>query len=411
MSRVEPPAAEPRFPFRPDEPLQRIPELTIRLQSDGSAVFQDLGYHFGPHTLRVLEAFAAPTSFRDAMAALKPALRGAQDWMDLSDTIRGLCRLGVIDSVERPGRRASSPVGFDAPVEHISMLNDRERTGAYLRAIPAVVRPGDVVVEIGTGTGVLTMAAARAGARHVYTIEAGAIGRAAQALFEANGMADRITLVSGLSSHVTLPERGDVLLSEIIGNDPLEERVLESTRDAAQRLLAPEARYLPRSLRVHVVPVAIPAPIRAGYFFAESARARWSEWYGLDFGPLDRANASEPLRIFLRPHAIREWVRVCEPALVADIDLAGQHPPRVERDVPVVVTRRETIHGLVAYFDLDLSPGVELSTNPERVDEGSSWRLPVWLLPEPLAVEPGDALMLRYRYPSSPAERVTIARR
>lgn len=410
MSQIEPPEEGSHFPFRSDEPLQRIPEVTIRLQSDGSAVFQNLGSYVGPHALRVLEIFTSPTSFRDAMAALQPAVRGSQDWMELSETIRGLCRLGIIDSVERSSRKASSPVGFDAPAAHISMLNDRARTEAYLRAIPEVVRSGDVVVEIGTGTGVLAMAAARAGARHVYTIEAGAIGRVAQALFEANGLGDRITLVSGRSSHATLPERGDVLLSEIIGSDPLDERVLESTRDAIGRLLAPDARFLPQSIRIYAVPVTIPAPLRAAYFFAESARSRWSEWYKMDFGPLDRGNAAGPLRIFQRPHTARDWVRVSEPVLVAEINLASRHPPRVEQEMRVVATRRATIHGLVSYFDLRLSSGVELSTDPSHVDEGSSWRLPVWLLPDPLEVEAGDALTLRYRYPSSSEARVTITR-
>ena len=66
----------------------------------------------------------------------------------------------------------------------VKMLNDRARTDAFIRAIEATVRPGDVVVDLGTGTGVLALAAARAGARRVYAIEASGVGRAARSVFE-----------------------------------------------------------------------------------------------------------------------------------------------------------------------------------------------------------------------------------
>ena len=104
---------------------------------------------------------------------------------------------------------------------HIAMLNDRRRTASFLAAIRRVVRPGDVVVDVGTGTGVLAIAAAQAGAARVYAVEATGIGKLAEANFRANGLQDRITLVPGWSMQVTLPERADVLVSEVIGKTPL----------------------------------------------------------------------------------------------------------------------------------------------------------------------------------------------
>jgi predicted RNA methylase len=83
---------------------------------------------------------------------------------------------------------------------HVALLNDRRRTGA--ETITQVVKPGDVVVDLASGTGILALAAARAGAAHVYAIESTAVGRVAQALFEANGFGDRITLLSGWSTRL-----------------------------------------------------------------------------------------------------------------------------------------------------------------------------------------------------------------
>lgn len=97
------------------------------------------------------------------------------------------------------------------------------------------------MLDLGTGTGVLAVAAARAAARHVYAIEASGIGRVAQRVFRANGVEDRITLLQGWSSTLSPPEPATVLVSEIVGHDPLDEGVLEHTPDARARLLAPGA--------------------------------------------------------------------------------------------------------------------------------------------------------------------------
>lgn len=403
-------AAEPLFPFEPDELLQRIPELSVRLWPDGSTFFQDYGWQLGHHTLRVLEAFSKPASFREVMEAMESQIQGPQDWADLVDTIRGLYTLRVLDHVDRAHQRVSSRVGFDAPGQHINMLNDRARTEAYLRAIPEVVRPGDTVVEIGTGSGILSMAAARAGARHVYTIEAGTIGKSAEAVFEANGFADRITLIPGRSSHVTIPERADVLISEIIGNEPFQERVLESTLDAIQRFLVPAARLVPQSIRVYAVPVRVPSPLLASYFFTESTRARWNDWYGVDFSPLDRGNPPASMRIFQRPQAARDWIWVSEPALLTTVDFASGHPPNVDCEARVISKLDETVNGIITFFDLQLTPAVSLSTNPTTVDAECSWQLPVWILSDPIFVRSGDALTIRYTYPATIDHRITISK-
>ncbi|PYJ79683.1 MAG: hypothetical protein DME69_03705 [Verrucomicrobia bacterium] len=105
----------------------------------------------------------------------------------------------------------------DTVLFHASMLNDRRRTSSYLASIRDVVKPGDIVVDIGTGTGILAIAAVHAGARHVYAIEEARIARVARALFEANGMTDPITLIRGRSTEVRLPQRADVLICELIG--------------------------------------------------------------------------------------------------------------------------------------------------------------------------------------------------
>jgi|SRR5215813_11552852 len=122
----------------------------------------------------------------------------------------------------------------DAILFHASMLNDRRRTAGYLASIRDVVKPGDVVVDIGTGTGILAIAAVRAGARHVYAIEE---ARVARTLFEATGMTDHMTLIRGRSTEVRLPQRADVLT-----NAPCCDRKKRMVRvDKAEAILSESA--------------------------------------------------------------------------------------------------------------------------------------------------------------------------
>ena len=177
-------------------------------------------------------------------------------------------------------------ISIDTLQLHANMLDDRTRTLSYLDSIGKTVRRGDVVLDIGTGTGIYAIAAVRAGARHVYAIESGRIARAARTLFEVNGVANRITLIRGLSTRIRLPERADVLISELIGDDPLAERVIGITQDAMMRLLKPNARLVPSSIKIFGVPVTIPSDELGKFTFAPTVLQKWQSWYDIDFSPL-----------------------------------------------------------------------------------------------------------------------------
>src|SRR5204863_7107587 len=101
--------------------------------------------------------------------------------------------------------------------EHRQYLSDGTRVTALSAAIERVVKPGAVVVDLGAGTGILGLLACRAGARRVYSIEAGGMIELAREIARANGFEDRIVFVKGLSTQVDLPEKADVLIADQIG--------------------------------------------------------------------------------------------------------------------------------------------------------------------------------------------------
>ena len=118
--------------------------------------------------------------------------------------------------------------------EHRQYLADTARVSAFRQAIEEIVTPGDVVLDLGAGTGILGLMACRAGAKRVYAVDEGPIIGLAHEVAAANGFQDRITHVKGLSTRVELPERVDVVLADQIGRFGLESGILDYFGDESE---------------------------------------------------------------------------------------------------------------------------------------------------------------------------------
>ena len=136
---------------------------------------------------------------------------------------------------------------------YTTMRDDEMRTRAYLSAIERHA-PGKLCLDIGTGAlALLAIIAARAGAEHVFAIEANAeAAAAARQTVAAEGLEAQITVIEGYSTDVTLPRRVDLLLHEIIGEIASAEGVVAAVLDAGERHLRSGA----------AAPVSIPARAR-----------------------------------------------------------------------------------------------------------------------------------------------------
>jgi hypothetical protein len=379
-----------------DTVLQRAPHIDVELGSTTIIRVAGRQISVGSNVLPILEAFTHPITYSKAVKDLSARVTGVQGWIELVSTITNLYKAGVL--VDEAGIAPPPGVGWAAPDVHVSMLNDRTRTRTFLEAIEKIVRPGDIVVDIGTGTGVLAAAAARAGARHVYAIEATGIGEAAKALFAANGLLDRITVIPGWSSQIELPERASVLIAEIIGNDPLEEGVMETFADARKRLLTEDARVIPFGVKVFALPVTVADKVLSRFTFTSDSTDKWREWYGLDFSSLLTSPTNRSVVFRYPPHEVREWPVLAEPLMLANLDLSGASLPLVNEAAELAITAAGSLSGLLVYFELDVAPGKRLTTSPAVADETSSWWVKVWLSETPVAVKPGDKLKVSYRY-------------
>lgn len=350
-----------------------------------------------PEALAILAAFWRARPLGEGLAELKPTVKGVQAWLDLNNVIQSFYRAGILVEPDRPDAAARLPPKYyDDPKIHIKMLNDVPRTQAFTQALRRVVRPGDVVVDVGTGTGVLAVAAAQAGARRVYAIEASDIADVAERLFADNGVADRVQLVRGWSTQVELPEKADVLVSEMIGDEPLGERLLEMTRDATRRLLAPNARFVPHAIELIAQAVRIPDALLDQRTFTARNTSTWTQAYGIDYARLAEIGPRCLPWFKGTPTTVAGFQQVSAPAKLALLDLTSLEELSVDAFAEVAVAPRAVVNGVLVYSNILLAPGLELSTG--RTSEENSWHFHVHLVDPPIELAPGERLRVSYRY-------------
>jgi predicted RNA methylase len=382
-------------PVGPDTILVRVRELLMRLSDEDEVGIDVEGDRMkAPRVaLAVLDAFATPRTVRDVLAAVSSG--GAERGLEASSCIEELVRNGVLVAPNQ--RDALGKRGWVKPAIHLIMLDDRARTGGFCDALRSLVQPDDVVVDIGTGTGVLAACAALAGARRVYAVESSGIAEVAARVFAANGVADRVTLVRERSTSATLPERGTLLVTETIGNDPLDEQMLEIVADAKQRLLVPGARIVPSAIEIYGIAVDIPRTVLERHVFTKRKVEGYRTYYDIDFAPLQdhRLSCSEPIMVDNRD--VATWP-LSQPVLLASIDMTGDFETVISTRARVEVSRDSQTLGVMLAFRATLAPGLVLSTLPADFDPTCHWCHALFPAFDCPAVLGGKAVIVDYTY-------------
>lgn len=264
---------------------------------------------------------------------------------------------------------------------HASLLADADRVDRFREAILAAVRPGDVVVDIGTGTGLLAFFACQAGAARVYAIEEGRIVELARELAQRNGFADRIEFFNDRSHDVELPEPADVLITETLWNFGIGEGMIGSLADARRRFLKPGARVVPEAVELHV------APVQAHQLYA-MLHNRPADRHGLDLSPIRRYQVDN----VHMPHFGADGFLAASALLVAT-ELDESATPDFAAEVTIAAAEVGVLHGVCGWFRARLGPGIVLHNEPPSTT--SSWAHAFFPVRKPVAVRPGDEITLR----------------
>ncbi|KAF8187509.1 protein arginine N-methyltransferase [Pholiota molesta] len=269
---------------------------------------------------------------------------------------------------------------------HEEMLKDTVRTGSYRAAIinnPHLFK-GKTVLDVGCGTGILSMFAAKAGAKHVVGIDMSNIIEQAQKIIEANGFKDTITLVKGKLEEADLPiKEFDIIISEWMGYFLLYESMLDTVLLARDKYLKKDGLIFPDTATLYL------AAIEDQEYKDEKINF-WDNVYGFDYSCIKDIALREPLVDTVELKAV-----VTDPCLVKHIDLltAKKEDLTFEAPFSLTCTRNDYVHAFLAWFDISFEcthKKVKFSTGPHA--QYTHWKQTVFYTPTAMTVNEGDKI-------------------
>ena len=276
-----------------------------------------------------------------------------------------------------------------------NMLQDHVRTGCYQRAFlnNSADFKDKVVLDVGTGTGILAFFAMQAGAKRVYAVEASDSADIAAQLAVANGYKDSVIIVKGKIEEISLPEKVDIIVSEPIGFLLVHERMLESYAVARQRFLKPGGLMMPTTGSIMLAPITDDALHKEQL----NKIAFWANnnFYGIDLTPAMHGAQSEyftqPVVGYFSAASIISSHRTCH-----TIDFSVVQPRELHAftiNFSFKIDQTAIMHGIGGWFDINFLGSQEhvvLSTAPDC--PGTHWYQCRLLLKDPIAVNKGQTV-------------------
>jgi len=255
----------------------------------------------------------------------------------------------------RPSLEHASPLARlrDLLDYHATLLADARRNRAFLRALRKRVRPGTSVLDLGTGTGLWAVLAARLGARRVVAVERERLlVPVIERLARENGVGDRVFVVAGDARRVRLPRAFDLVVSETVGNEGFDEGIVPLLCRARERFLKKGGALLPEVVSLMAAPVRVGVSLRPALLESRSFREL-------------------ALHVpHLRPAARLPYL--ARGACLVRVDLRVARPPLALDRLAARFRLRDgrKLRGFALWVEMELAPGVRLSTRA-----ASSWWL------------------------------------
>jgi SAM-dependent methyltransferase len=256
------------------------------------------------------------------------------------------------------------------------MFADKIRMEAYSAAIARSVRPGDAVVDLGCGPGVFALLACKAGARRVYAIDMDGVVDFGRQLASANGFGDRILFLRGDSRQIHLPERVNVLVSDVRGVLPLHSNAIDTIEDARDRFLEKNGCLLPSRDTLFVAIVELPK------HYGQLTRA-WRAVPELDLSSGLPLVLNTIYRHHIKPQQVLSSSR---PWHVLDYTKGAKIPAQARLELPI--TRTAIAHGIGIWFQTQLTGDIGYSTEPDSLETIYGHLFLPWL--EPVSLREGE---------------------
>lgn len=263
--------------------------------------------------------------------------------------------------------------------EHFGYISDPIRTRLFQQAVGEAVQPGDVVVDLGCGFGVLGLMCLQAGAARVYGVDRTDAIEIARETASRAGFGDRYHCLRDHSFRVVLPEQADVIICDHVGYFGFDYGIVEMVSDARRRLLKPGGRVLPGNITLQIAAIS-----------AVNCRAKATCW----------ATPQIPAEFhWLRFHGVNSKIPysfdaadvASEVGTMVTIDLVGETPDFLKGAADLVASRDGAIDGLGGWFTSELVPGITMTNSP--LDDQAIRRDQIFLpFDEQLELRGGDII-------------------
>ncbi|MBZ5526985.1 MAG: 50S ribosomal protein L11 methyltransferase [Acidobacteriia bacterium] len=257
------------------------------------------------------------------------------------------------------------------------MAADRIRNEAYAQALRSAIQPGCVVLDIGTGTGAMAVLACQLGAGRVFAIEPSPVIQVARQVAAANHCAERIEFIEDLSTRATLPVQAHVIVSDLRGILPLFQQHIPSIVDARRRHLAPGGTLIPRKDFLWAAIVEAPKT------YSEIVDPWEKNTFGQDLSAARQIAVNKYCKARMPPEQL-----LAKPSLWKTLDYRQIENPDAEGGLEWTIERDGTGHGILMWFDAELTEGVGYSNAPgtPKVIYGSLF----FPWPQPVALAAGQ---------------------
>eukprot|EP00252_Welwitschia_mirabilis_P013038 TRINITY_DN2882_c0_g1_i1.p1 TRINITY_DN2882_c0_g1~~TRINITY_DN2882_c0_g1_i1.p1 ORF type:complete len:378 (+),score=61.45 TRINITY_DN2882_c0_g1_i1:159-1292(+) len=270
---------------------------------------------------------------------------------------------------------------------HEEMLKDTVRTKTYQNVIyrNSFLFKDKIVLDVGAGTGILSLFCAKGGAKHVYAIECSEMAEMAKEIVKANGFANVITVLKGKVEEIELPvEKVDIIISEWMGYFLLFENMLDTVLYARDKWLIPNGIVLPDKASLYLTAIEDAE-------YKQEKIDFWENVYGFDMRCIKKQAMVEPLVDTVEPNQI---VTNCQLLKTMDISKMNPGDASFTATFKLVAQRNDFIHALVAYFDVSFTSChkvITFSTGPRS--RTTHWKQTVLYLEDVITICEGEALV------------------
>lgn len=256
------------------------------------------------------------------------------------------------------------------------MIADAGRTNAYINAMRKAIKPGSVVVDLGSGPGLFALTAVQLGARRVFAIEPDNVIQVGRDAAREHGFSDRIEFIQDLSTNVTLPERADVIVSDLRGVTPWYAHHLPSIADARSRFLAPGGILIPARDVLWAAVVEVPE-------YYEGIVKPWDSPMTLSSGRRLAVNDWSKIRV--TPEQL-----LGQPVRWHELDYDRVDDANFSKDIALPVMRNGMAHGMTIWFDAELFEDIGFSNGPDQ--EALIYKSAFFPFQEPVDVSAEDRI-------------------